>query len=53
MNPDLTKVSVTVNGSPNKLYNNGFEGMDIWEEVIRYFMKEKSKAQHMNVQKFY
>ena len=26
--PDLTKVSVTVNGSPNMLYNNGIEGKD-------------------------
>ncbi|KAL9958917.1 hypothetical protein ACROYT_G035994 [Oculina patagonica] len=52
INPDLTKVSVTVNGSPNMLYNNGIEGMDIWEEVKRFFMKEK-KTQHMNLQKFY
>ncbi|KAL9983292.1 hypothetical protein ACROYT_G005439 [Oculina patagonica] len=52
INPDLTKVSVTVNGSPNMLYNNGIEGMDIWEEVKRFFMKEK-KTQHMTLQKFY
>ena len=53
LNPDLTKVSVTVNGSPNKLYNKGFEKMDIWEEAKRYFMREKNKTQHMNVEKFY
>ncbi len=29
INSDLTKVSVTVNGSPNMLYNKGIEGMDI------------------------
>ena len=29
LNPDLTKVSVTVNGSPNRLYNNGLEGIDV------------------------
>ena len=28
LNPDLKKVSVTVNGSPNMLYNNGLEGID-------------------------
>ena len=28
-NPDLTKVSVTVNGSRNMLYNSGIEGKDI------------------------
>lgn len=26
VNPDITKVDVTVNGSPNKVYNNGIEG---------------------------
>ena len=30
--PDLTKVSVTINGSPNMIYNNGIEGKDMWEE---------------------
>ncbi|KAL9954568.1 hypothetical protein ACROYT_G042124 [Oculina patagonica] len=53
LNPDLTKVSVTVNGSPNMLYNNGLEGIDIWEEVKRFFVKEKNKTQHMNATKFY
>ena len=28
--PDLTKVIVTVNGSPNMLYNNAIEGKDFW-----------------------
>ena len=28
-NRDITKVSVTVNGSPNKVYNNGIEGKDM------------------------
>ena len=53
LNPDLTKVSVTVNGSPNMIYNNGLEGIDIWEEVKRFFAKEKNKTQHMNATKFY
>ena len=53
INPNLTKVSVTVNGSPNKLYNNGFESMDIWEETRRFFSKNAQGAQHMNVEKFY
>ena len=29
--PALTKVSVTVNGSPNIFYNSGIEGKDMWE----------------------
>jgi len=39
--PDLTKVSVTINGSPNMIYNNGIEDKDTWEEVRRFFVKEK------------
>ena len=53
LNPDLTKVSVTINGSPNRLYNNGLEGIDVWEEVKRFFLKAKNKTQHMNATKFY
>jgi len=41
--PDLTKVSVTVNGVPNKLYSDGIEGKDMWEEVRNLFVKEKIK----------
>ena len=51
--PDLKKISVTINGSPNMLYNNGIECRDIWSEVNRSFMKEKYKPQHMNLEKFY
>jgi len=39
--PDLTKVGLTINGSPNMLYNNGIEGKDIWEEAHRVFVKRK------------
>ena len=52
--PNLKKkISVTIYGSPNMLYNNGIEGRDIWSEVSRFFMKENYKPQHMNLQKFY
>ena len=51
--PDLKKISVTVNGSPNMLYNNGIESRDIWSEVSRFFMKDKYKPQHMTLEKFY
>ena len=49
----LKKISVTINGSPNMLYNNGVESQDIWSEVSRFFMKEKYKPQHMTLEKFY
>ena len=51
--PDIKKISVTIKGLPNMLYNNGIESQDIWTEVSRFFMKEKHKPQHMNMQKFY
>ena len=41
--PDLKKTSVTINGSPNMLYNNGIESRGIWREISRFFMKEKHK----------
>ena len=53
LNPDLTKISVTVNGSPNRLYNNGLEGIDFWEEVKCFLLKTENKTQHMNATKFY
>ena len=51
--PDLEKVHVTINGSPNMVYNNGIEGEDAWRQVSRFFMKEKHKPQHMTLQKYY
>ena len=50
---DLKKVRVIINGSPNMVYNHGTESQDIWEEVSRFFMKEKHKPQHMTLKKFY
>jgi len=49
--PDLTKVSVTINGSPEMLYNKGIQDKDIWEVARRFFMKEKTE--NMNLTKFY
>ena len=51
--PDIKKISVTINGSPNMIYSGGIESRDIWSEVSRFFMKEKEKPQFMNFQKFY
>ena len=52
-NPDLSKVSAKVNGSPNMLYNSGIEDKDIWAEASRFFVKTENKTQHMNLTKFY
>ena len=51
--PDLNKVSVTKNGSPNMLFNNGIESRDAWRQVSRFFLKEKHKPQYMTLQKSY
>ena len=51
--PDLKNTSVTINGSPNMLYNNGIEGEEAWRQASRFFMKEKHKPQHMTLNKFY
>ena len=51
--PDLKKVLVMINGSPNMLYNNGIESEDAWRQVSHFFMKKKHKPQHMTLKKFY
>ena len=48
--PDLNKVTLTINSSPNMLYNKGIESRDVWRPVTRFFMKEKHKPQHMTLQ---
>ena len=50
--PDLTKVQVTINGSPNMLYNEGVIAADLWAEASRFFVKEKKKTEHMNLKLF-
>lgn len=51
-NPGITKVCVTVNGSPNMVFNNGLEGRDVWREVERFF-GTSGKTAYMNMKKFY
>ena len=53
INPDLTKVSVTVNGSPNMLYDNGIEGKDFWEEAYRFFEPKNNKKPFIDMTMFY
>ena len=40
-NPDITKVKVTVNGVPNRVYNEGISGSDMWQELTRYFKPQE------------
>ncbi|PFX12140.1 hypothetical protein AWC38_SpisGene23950 [Stylophora pistillata] len=41
-NPNITDVKLTVDGIPNKIYSQGMQARDIWEEVFRRFGKENS-----------
>jgi len=50
--PDLKKVKVTINGSPNMLYNEGIVATDLWRESRRFFVREKNKTEHMNLKLF-
>ena len=40
-NPDITKVKVTVNGVPNKVYSERISGTDMWKELTRHFRAPK------------
>ena len=44
LNPDITKVHVTVNGSPNRAYNEGITGIDMWREASRFFRTKSKKS---------
>ena len=50
--PDLTKVKVTINGSPDMLCNEGIIGPDLWEEASQFFVKQKNKTEHMTLKLF-
>ena len=52
-NPDITKVHVAINSSPNKIYNNGIDGSDMWAEISRFFgTKNKEGGGNMNLTKY-
>ena len=44
LNPDITKVSVTINSSPNRVHNEGITGIDMWNEVSRFFGTKSKKS---------
>ena len=50
--PDLTKVQVTINGSPNMIYNDGLVAEDLWEEASRFFVRKENKTEHMTPKLF-
>lgn len=51
--PDLNKVTIIISSKLNMIYHNGLESCHKWDEASSFFIKEKSKIQQMNVEKFY
>ena len=51
-NPDITKVKVTVNGVPNRVYNEGISGSDMWKELTRYFNPHSRGRPNMTLTKY-
>ena len=51
-NPDITKVKVTVNGVPSRVYNEGISGADMWNELTRHCGTRTSGWPNMNLIKY-
>ena len=51
-NPDITKVNVTVNGVPNRVYNEGLNGSDMWQELTRHFEPSTNGRPNMTLAKY-
>ena len=52
-NPDITKVNVTVNGVPNRDYNEGISGADVWNELTRFFKPRAKGSPNMNLTTYF
>ena len=48
-------MKVNVNGMPNKVYSQGIEGRDLWDEVSRHFgeVASQTATSNMNAADFY
>ena len=42
-NPDITNAEITINGIPNRVYNNGIQPYDMWREISRLFCEKYKK----------
>ena len=47
-NPKIQKVSITVEGKPNRLYTQGMRLSEQYDEIYNYFAKEKQKDNNAN-----
>ena len=51
-NPDITNVTVTVNGVPNRVCNEGLKGSDMWQELTRHFKPSTNGRPNMTLAKY-
>ena len=51
-NPDITKVKVTVDGVPSRVYNDGISGSDMWQEITRHFKPSTNGRPNMTLAKY-
>ena len=51
-NPNITKVKVTVDGVPNRVYNEGLSGSDMWQEITRHFKPSTNGRPNMMLAKY-
>ena len=51
-NPDITHVKVTVNSVPNRVYNEGISGKDMWNEITRHFKPHRGGSPNMTLTKY-
>ena len=51
-NPDITKVKVTINGVPNRVYNEGIGDSDMWQELTRHFKPSTNGRPNMTLAKY-
>ena len=52
-NPNITKVKVTVDGVPNRVYNEGLSGSDMWQELTRHFKPSTNGRPNMMLTKYF
>ena len=51
-NPNITKVKVTVDGVPDRVYNEGLSGSDMWQEITRHFKPSTKGRPNMTLAKY-
>ena len=51
-NPDITKVKATVNGVPDRVYNVGITGSDMWKELTRHFKPSTKGRPNITLAKY-